>query len=151
MLSLVYRLRNLQSVTTLPVKNQVTKRFFASESGTHETVGLFGNAPWDVNNRIRVLGSAIGSITFVGLLFDTFYNRATKQELKESEGRLEAKIEALDKKVDARFDALGSKIDNLAIALLGLEQKEKISFREENTQLKQQINTLQERIDRGSH
>jgi septal ring factor EnvC (AmiA/AmiB activator) len=151
MISLVHRLRNLHSSTTLPVRGQLTKRFFASESGTHETGGLFGNTPWDVNNRIRVIASAIGSVSFVGFLFDTFYNRATKQELKESEGRLETKIEALDKKVEAKFDALGSKIDNLAIALLGVEQKEKISFREENTQLKLQINALQERIDRPSH
>jgi hypothetical protein len=155
---LIHGLSRVSNSLSKPLTGQIGKRFFASEASAQEVGGLFGKSPWDVNNRIRVIGSGITMITFVGLVFDTLYNRATKKELNEKSDALDKKIDvkfdvldkkidALDKKFDAKIDALGSKIDNLAIALIGVEQREKISYREENSHLKQKNEELQRLLE----
>jgi hypothetical protein len=180
MLSFVNGLRKINWLRSAnsaqPFSFQVNKRSFSSKPGALDLLNLLTSTPWDTNNRIRVGAAALGAIGTLGLVFDTFYNRATKEELKDVEIRLEAKVDALDKKVEAKVDALerkveakvdalerkvearmdasdrkmdvlGGKIDALAIALLGVEQREKISYREENTYLKKQIDFSRAQLD----
>src|ERR1700722_2748502 len=61
--------------------------------------GYFGGS-WDVNNRIRTTGAAFAICATVGLLFDTFYRRATKQELKQGFENMDRKFENMDRKFD---------------------------------------------------
>jgi hypothetical protein len=89
----IHGMSRLSNSLSKPLTGQIGKRFFASEATAQEVGGLFGKTPWDVNNRIRVIGSSITMITFVGVAIDTLYNRATKKELNE-------KSDALDKKIN---------------------------------------------------
>ena len=91
--------------------------------------------PWDPNNRIRVVGAIIGVTGAVGMLFDTFYRRATKQELNQAMEKLDVKIDKLDAKLD-------SKIDGLTNALLHTNQRDKIAAETENRELRREIERL---------
>lgn len=86
---------------------------------------------WDPHHRIRVIGALTGIIGASGILFDTFYRRATKQELHQTELRLEEKI-----------NNLGNKIDNLANALIHTSQRDRIATESENRELRKEIERL---------
>ena len=106
--------------------------------------------PWDPTNRIRIVGVIIGVTGAVGMLFDTFYRRATKQELHQAMGILDAKIdlkidklkEKLDSKIDKLNEKLNLKLDGLTNALLHTNQCDKIAAETENRELRREIERL---------
>ncbi|MBF8262388.1 MAG: hypothetical protein HW387_53 [Parachlamydiales bacterium] len=97
--------------------------------------GGFTAGPWDVNNRIRVVGATLGLAGASGMLFDTFYRRVTKQELNQA-------MEKLDAKIDRGMEKLDAKIDGLTNALLHTNQRDKIAAETENRELRKEIERL---------
>jgi hypothetical protein len=126
--------------STLQSPFQFSRRMSGDTSGTsHAGSGMptssLNIGPWDVNNRIRVIGATLGLASAVGMLFDTFYRRATKQELNQA-------MEKLDAKIDREMGKLDAKIDGLTNALLHTNQRDKISAEAENRELRREIERL---------
>jgi hypothetical protein len=111
-----------------------------------------GNSPttvfWDTSNRIRVIGATLGVIGAACMLFDTFYRRATKQELKIEMDKLDTKIDReMDKlsvKIIKDMDKIDSKIDRIINELWQSNQLEKIAVETENRALKREIERSRE-------
>jgi hypothetical protein len=129
----------------------------ASEASHTTATGSLTSAlkagPWDANNRIRVVGATLGLMGAAGMLFDTFYRRATKQELNQAFDKLDVKIDRemrkLDVKIDKEMGKLDTKIDglttvlsSLTTALLHTNQRDKIAAETENRELHRQIAVL---------
>ena len=119
---------------------QFSRRMSSDTSGTHSAApstpasGL-PTGPWDPNNRIRVVGATLGVAGAAGMLFDTFYRRATKQELHQA-------MQQLDVKIDKEMGKLDAKIDGLTHALLHTNQRDKIAAEAENRELHKEIERL---------
>jgi Skp family chaperone for outer membrane proteins len=105
-------------------------------------VGGLTVGPWDANNHIRVVGATLGVVGAVGMLFDTFYRRATKQELNQAMEKFDAKIDKLDAKIDREMGKLDAKIDGLTNALLHTNQRDKIAAETENRELRRENERL---------
>ena len=110
---------------------QFSRRMSTETSGASQSastgmpVGGLTVSPWDANNRIRVVGATLGVIGASGMLFDTFYRRATKQELNQA-------MEKFDAKIDREMGKLDAKIDGLTNALLHTNQRDRIAAETEN-------------------
>ena len=142
--SLLTRLGSSRS----PSLFQFSRRISSQTSGTfHSTstsipTGDLPVGPWDSNNRIRVAGATLGIIGVVGMLFDTFYRRATKQELNLAMEKVDAKFDKLDAKIDSLSQHVDAKIDGLTNALLHTNQRDKIAAETENRELRREIERL---------
>lgn len=124
---------------TSPFQSLSYKRLFGETAGSHGTemsastsISSIFTGPWDPNNRIRVLGAILAITGSACLVFDTFYRRATKQELQEVKRELMHEIDRTSHKLDKKFDSLNNKIDGLTLALLHTHQRDKLAIEQEN-------------------
>lgn len=120
---------------------QCCRRMSSETSGTSHSastgtsMGGLTAGPWDTNNRIRVIGATLGVTGAIGMLFDTFYRRATKQELHQA-------FDKLDTKIDREMGKLDAKIDALTNALLHTNQRDKIAAETEVRELRRENERL---------
>lgn len=135
------RLGSLSGASRLQPMLQCCRRMSSETSGashsasTGSSMGGLTAGPWDANNRIRVLGATFGVIGAVGMLFDTFYRRATKQELAQVKQELTQTILHSNQHTDA-------KIDGLTNALLHTNQRDKIAAETEVRELRRENERL---------
>ena len=153
------RFGSLARVSRLQPLLQCSRRMSSETSGTSHSSsagapinGLFVG-PWDTNNRVRSAGAAMGIAGALGMVFDTFYRRATKQELNQVQEKLEAKIDGLtaallqtNQHIDTKLlqinQHIDAKIDGLTNALLHTNQRDKIAAETENRELHREIEAL---------
>lgn len=115
------------------------------DSSATSSSGFSGQ--WDSNNLIRVLGSAAALLSFIGLAFDTIYNRASKKELQAVEFKLEAKIDGVAIKLESKIDGIATKIDGLTHAMLHTQQRDRIALEVENRELRREIEDYKRKKD----
>lgn len=107
-------------------------RRFSTEAPLPPRYSSGNHGSWDPQNKIRVISATLGLAGGVGMFFDMYYRRSTKQEIDQAMEKMEAKIEARVSKVEAR-------INELSTTLLHIHQRDRIAAETELRELRKEL------------
>lgn len=117
----------LPSENALPCRRMNSSAYMADSYFESVLHNLRTNA-WDVKNRLRVSGSILGMISGAGMLFDTFYRRATKTELKEGLQALETRVDTRLGQMDVRLGQMDTRLGQMDTRIGQMDEKNERRF-----------------------